>query len=103
MEKPPPVTSFIKVIYTETKQDRQSTYNPTLRRIYETTFAVEKQLLHISLCACARARASVCMCVHAYVWACACARLALLINPATRSHIAICSLSGSTTFFDIIS
>jgi hypothetical protein len=46
-------------------------------------------------------------CVRAWVWvralACACVRVALLIQYATRRHIAICGLSGSTTFLDIIS
>ena len=34
--------------------------------------------------------------------ACACERVALLIQHETRSYIAICGLSGSTTFFDIV-
>jgi hypothetical protein len=41
--------------------------------------------------------------VGARAMACACARVALLIQHATRRHIANCGLSGSTTFFDIIS
>jgi hypothetical protein len=48
----------------------------------ETNVAVEKQyVLHISVCGCA------------------CTRVALLIQHATRRHIAICSFSSSTTFF----
>jgi hypothetical protein len=35
--------------------------------------------------------------------ACALVRVALLINHATRRHIAICGLSGSTKLFGIIS
>ena len=46
------------------------------------------------LCACA------CICVRGCTGACA--PVALLIQHATRRHIAICSLSGSTIFFDII-
>ena len=41
--------------------------------------------------------------VGALALACTCARVALLIHHATRRHIAIYSLSGSTIFFDIIS
>jgi hypothetical protein len=39
--------------------------------------------------------------VGARALACVCRRVALLIQHATRRHIAICGLSGSTTFFDI--
>jgi hypothetical protein len=46
-------------------------------------------------------------CVRAYVYvraqAYACARVALLIQRATRRQIVICSVSGYTRFFDIIS
>jgi hypothetical protein len=42
--------------------------------------------------------------VGAEALVCACARVALLIQHATRMrHIAIWGLSGSTSFFDIIS
>jgi hypothetical protein len=42
--------------------------------------------------------------VGAGAQACACARVPLVIHHATRMpHIAICGLSGSTVFFDIIS
>ena len=48
-----------------------------------------------------------CVCVITYVGArgrvCACARVALQIQHPKISHIAICGLSGSTIFFDIIS
>ena len=71
-------------------------HNLTLGRVYETTHVVERQkVLHISV----------------YVWtgvgtqtrACACARVALIIQHATLRRIVICGLSGSATFFDIIS
>jgi hypothetical protein len=57
-------------------------------------------------------RASVRVCVHgegvvgvgARAQACACASLALLMQYDTcRCHIVICSVSGSTIFFDIMS
>ena len=45
-------------------------------------------------------------CVRVWVWmygllACAYARVAVLIQHASRHHIAITSLSGSSIFFDI--
>ena len=45
----------------------------------------------------------VCMGMGAWALACACARIALLNQHATRRRIAICGLSGTTTFFDVIS
>ena len=48
---------------------------------------------------CARARARVGVRTQAY----ARERVVLLIQHATRRHIVVCGLSGSTTFFDIIS
>ena len=47
----------------------------------------------------------VCVCVGVGVGAgrwCACAHVALLIQHATRHHIAICGLSGPTSFFHIL-
>ena len=52
---------------------------------------------------CVRARVRVYVVVCARARACACLRVALLIQHATRRHIIICGLSGSTTFFYIIS
>jgi hypothetical protein len=59
-----------------------------------TTVAVEKQqVLRISVCACVWVQ-----------WAGVCLeRVALLIQNATRRHIAILALPGSTMFFDFIS
>ena len=55
---------------------------------------------YIFLCVSVRVRVSGC----ARALACDCARVVLLIEHATRMrHIAICSPSGSTIFFDIIS
>ena len=73
-------------------------YNVTLRRVYEITVTIKSNVLHISVCVCvcARARAYVDVDVGARALACASGRIALLIQHATRRHIAICSLSGST-------
>jgi hypothetical protein len=85
------------------KQDRQHTYNVTLRRVHERAVTVEKQeVLHIYVRA--RARVRVCVCV----WGCtgsdvACARVALIIQNATSRNIVICCPSAFSTFFDIIS
>ena len=86
-------------------QDRQCTYNVTLRRVYETIVTVEKQqVLYISVC--------VNLCVRVRSWGgnisaralvCACERVALLNQHATRRPFAICGVSGYTTFFDIFS
>jgi hypothetical protein len=71
------------------EQDRQCTYNLTLRGVHRTTVVVEKQVLHIRLCVHA------CACVHLGTWA------------RGRMHApycdVICGPSVSTTFFDIIS
>ena len=96
------------------EKGKRCTYNVTLRRIYETIAAVEKQYaLRISVCECMRAcllggvrvcaflRA--CVCLGARSVAYACARVTLLTHHATLRHIVICDLSGSTTFVDIIS
>jgi hypothetical protein len=75
-----------------------------MRRVYETIVAVEKQyVLHIFLCMCACMVACVhgCVCVPG---ARACVGVALLIQHATRMClVVVCSLSGSTVFFDIFS
>jgi hypothetical protein len=90
----------------KSQQDRQCTYNVTLRRVRQTIVAVEKQkqVLHISLYY--FVRASVCVCwrrsVGVRTLANACARVASLIQQGTRRHIAICSPSGSTIYFHII-
>jgi hypothetical protein len=82
-------------------QDRHRIYKYIYRNIEARCRG--KAILHISVCVCAR--------VHAYVYVCVCeigrgrvlcARLVLLIQDATRRHIVI-GLSGSTSFFDIIS
>ena len=68
-----------------------------------------KSITYFCVCVYARARALgwVRACVYvgvgAQAWACAYTRVALLIQHAPRRHIVICGLSGSTTFFDIIS
>jgi hypothetical protein len=66
---------------------------------------------YILLYVCFKVRACtfvrVCICVELgagpKALACACACVALLIQHATHRHIAICGLSSSTIFFDIIS
>ena len=55
-------------------------------------------LVRVCVCRCV---ASACACVWAWVQACACMRGALLIQHATRHHIAICALCGSTIRLDI--
>ena len=61
-----------------------------LRRFHETS---GKAITITYFCACVRALVGECMCVYvgvdARAWACACTRLALLIQQATRRHIAI--------------
>ena len=95
-----------------TREANYIAYNIILRRVRETVFAVEKQkLLHIYVCV--RARASgwlhACACVRAcggmgvLAQACAFARVALPILYATHMRHIVCSLSGSTIFFDIFS
>ena len=65
--------------------------------------------MFINDCCCRKAIRFTYFCVREYVrvgtraLACACARVALPIQHATRRLIAICGLSDSTTFFDIIS
>jgi hypothetical protein len=69
----------------EKKEDRQCTYNVTMRRICATIVAVEKQyVLHILGVQCVFA--------------------ALVIQHAMRKrNIIVCCLSGSTVFFHFIS
>jgi hypothetical protein len=90
------------------KQIQQGTSNVTMRRVDETIVAVQKQeVLHVSVRECAPACVGSCVCVRMNVSARArayvCARVRLLIQHATRRHIDICGLSGSTTFFEIMS
>ena len=69
--------------YFREKQDRQCTYNVTLRRVRVTTVAVEKIISNIYA---------------------ECALVALGIKHAMRvRRIFICGLSGSTAFFHLIS
>ena len=65
-----------------------------MRRVHETTVAVEKQLLH------EHARVGECMRPRTggRAQACACAHVALLMQHVTRRHIVICDPSGSTKF-----
>jgi hypothetical protein len=96
------------------KQERQSTYNVTLSRFHEAVVAVGKQeLLHMSVCVCVCVCVSVCLCSHAW---CMCefgrVGLSMLVRACSLAYSAaksyspcydvISSLSGSTTFFDII-
>jgi hypothetical protein len=76
-------------------QQLQCAYNVTLRRVRETTVAVEKQyLLHISVFVLVRVGACVCVCVGvgARARACAFTRVAILI----RYNILLC------TFFSVV-
>jgi hypothetical protein len=90
---------FLEWLY---QQDRQCTYNVTLRRIQEITVAVEK---HIGLCvhACRSVRA----CGYADAWACACAyvHVALLMQHATRMRPIVTSFVAprSTLYFSTLS
>jgi hypothetical protein len=62
---------------------------------------------YITVCVLARTlmfvRVCVRTCVGALARACACARVALIIQHETRRQIVTCDLSGSSTFFDILS
>jgi hypothetical protein len=69
----------------DNKQERQRTYNVTLRRVWVIIVAVEKQyLLHTCLCVKARVRAF----MHRGLWACSClcVSTALLIHHTMRMH-----------------
>ena len=99
-------SAYLLPTYATTHETRnvRVTCNITLRRVGVSTLAVEKhKVLHYSVCVCACARGW----VHACVWVCvrarAWARVALFNQKATRGRHIICGLSGSTTFFDIIS
>jgi hypothetical protein len=66
--------------------------------------SVEKKkvsLISMFVRACLRVRARALVGVGTQ--ACTCTRAALIIQHATRCHIVICGLSGSTIFFDITS
>jgi len=71
---------------THKTQDRQCTYNVTLRRVRATIVAVAKQYAIYIVCVC------VCVCVC----------VALVIRHVLR-HIVICCLPRSTVFFHLIS
>ena len=71
------------------QQYRQCTCNVTLKPVYETIVAVEKQqVLYIAVCTCVRAR--VCVDVGALARACSCARVNSLIQHA--KHPPYCHL-----------
>ena len=84
---------------------RQCTYHVILRCFHKIMFAVEEQLLLISVFTCASARGWVRVCVGEgrRKPACAYACLAILIQHVTRGHIVICGLSDVTVFYSIIS
>jgi hypothetical protein len=68
------------------KQDRQCTYNVTLRRVHEPIVAVNSNKYYILVCVCMLTQACVRACGYTNAWACACAyvHIALLIQHATR-------------------
>ena len=87
------------------KQDRQRTYNVTLRRVRETLLPWKSNQYCIFLCVFAHAWVTACACVRLYVCVCflgvwvhgrgrvrACARVVLLIQYATYRHIVIYGL-----------
>jgi hypothetical protein len=93
------LSSYDKLLYhhslqlfsaaTKKLQDKQCTYNITLRRIRTTIIVVEKQWVLHNL--------SVCVCV------CVCVFVALIIQHAFRMrYTVICGLPPSTIFFHII-
>jgi hypothetical protein len=75
------------------QQDRQCTYNVTLRRVHETIYVVEKRCLtHFSVCVCVFECVHVRSCARTDVdvgWGCAdagvCLRACSLNNPACNS------------------
>jgi hypothetical protein len=69
---------------TSTEQDRHYTYDVISRRVHETIAVVEKQYTFLCVCGWVGARAR----------ACTFARVTLLIQHATRRHIAICGLQA---------
>ena len=69
------------------KQNSQCTYNVTSRRVHKTIVAMEKQLSIIYFCVCVHTCERGCR-----KRVCTCACVALLIQHATRRHIAICGL-----------
>ena len=93
------MTCSVQDLCISLKQDRQCTYNVTLRRLHETIVAVESNKYYIFLCVRVCARAS----THIQARTCACARVGLLIKYATRRRHIVCVLSGSTRLFNIIS
>jgi hypothetical protein len=88
------------VIPRRKRQDRQSAFNVTLRRVNETVVAVEKQ--------CVKYIRSVRACGYPGAWTCACAyvHIALLIQHETRMRNVVTSFVAPRSplhFFDIIS
>jgi hypothetical protein len=85
------------------KQDRQGTYNVTLRRVNETIVAVESNTYYILVCVYMHActwlpgRVDVCIRIRAYS----------LAYPPRNAYAPCCDVisgpSVSTTFFDFIS
>ena len=100
-QKSPTTNSAPYRRYLKTR-DRQCRYNLKLRRVRETTVTVEKQY-YIVLRVCVLMFVCVCVGGGAREIACVCARVTLLIQHETRRRVVIPGLSGSTTFFDIIS
>ena len=74
-----------------------------MRRVHETTVALESSKYYIFLCVCVRARVCVWVCMGARAQACSCMRVGLLIQYATYRRHTVCVLSGSAIFFEIIS
>ena len=91
------------------KQYRQCTYNVTRNKVRSRNHCCRGKAISITcFCVCMFVWLSACVCsrervygwvdVRALARACARLRVALLILHATCRHIAICSLSGPTTF-----
>ena len=90
---------------TKTKTDRQRKYNVTFKSLHKIIIVLENQkLFHISLCVCAHP--CVCVWVPGRVDVCMRARACSLAYSACNAYTpywVICSMSGFTKFFDIIS
>ena len=81
------------------QQDRQCTYNVTLRRFRESLLPWKSNKYYILMCACVLAR------LGEWACACACVRVALLMQHATRMRRVVTSFVAfvSTRFFGSIS